>query len=146
MIHIESLRSNSFQLRAASFQENSMQKPERSYTDLIVWQKAVALSLDIYGITKHFPRDERFSLVDQMRRAAISIPSNIAEGRSRGSVRDFAHFLRIALGSAAELETQLIIARELKYSGEADYSRASFLLSEVRRMLHAIIKKLETSK
>jgi four helix bundle protein len=123
-----------------------MQKPERSYSDLIVWQKAVLLTLEAYRITKQFPREERFALVDQMRRAAVSIPSNIAEGRSRGTAKDFSHFLRTALGSAAELETQLIISHKLTYCTAADYEKVSSLLSEVRRMLHAIINKLGTSE
>ena len=123
-----------------------MQKPERSYSDLIVWQKAIALSLEIYRITRRFPKDERFALVDQMRRAAVSIPSNIAEGRSRGSAKDFSHFLRMALGSAAEVETQLIISKELTYCDVPDYEKISALFSKIRRMLHAIINKLETSK
>lgn len=122
-----------------------MPKPERSYTDLIVWQKAISLSVGVYKYTDSFPRQETYALTDQMRRAAVSIPSNIAEGRSRGTAKDFVHFLRIALGSAAELETQLIISKELGYGESAQRTHADALLTEIRKMLHVMIKKLETS-
>ncbi len=123
-----------------------MQKVERSYTDLIVWQKAIDVSLGVYKLTKGFPREEVYALTDQMRRAAVSIPSNIAEGRSRGTAKDFVHFLRIALGSASELETQLIIGGKLSYGDSSEYEKINALLSEVRRMLHAMIRKLDTSR
>ena len=123
-----------------------MQKPERSYADLIVWQKAISLSVHLYKYTDKFPRQEAYALTDQMRRAAVSIPSNIAEGRGRGTAKDFAHFLRIALGSAAELETQLVISKELGYGESQQYSHADALLTEIRKMLHVMIRKLETSR
>jgi len=80
-----------------------------NYRDLIVWQKAMDLTVEIYRIAKKLPKEELFSLSDQMRRAAVSIPSNIAEGNGRQTKGEFQHFLRIAKGSAAELETQLLI-------------------------------------
>jgi four helix bundle protein len=90
-------------------------KKSRSYKDLEVWQVAVELVKSIYEITEKFPWVERFELTQQIRRAAVSIPSNIAEGQFRNSSREFKPFLSIALGSAAELETQLIIANDINY-------------------------------
>lgn len=82
-----------------------------SYKDLLVWQKALELSVEIYNLTENFPKEEIYGLTSQIRRAAVSIPSNIAEGRYRGSKKDFSQFLRIAYASGAELETQLEIAK-----------------------------------
>src|SRR3989344_7165767 len=87
-----------------------------SYKDLIVWQKSIKLTEQIYNITNKFPEREKFCLSNQMRRAAVSIPSNIAEGKARVSRKDFVQYLRIANGSACELETQLIIAKDI-YTG-----------------------------
>ena len=91
----------------------------KNHMDLIVWQKAMDLVLHIYSIVKTFPKEETYGLSDQMRRAAVSIPSNIAEGYYRGSHKEFVYFLRIALGSGAELETQLILCERLEI-GNAD--------------------------
>lgn len=117
----------------------------RSYRDLIVWQKALDLVVEMYKVTDTFPEREKYALSSQMRRAAISIPSNIAEGRSRSTSKDFVHFLHMALGSSTELETQIIIAKRLNYVTDADFQGATQLLSEVCRMLHGIIRKLEAS-
>ena len=87
----------------------------KSYRDLEVWQKAMALAKAIYQTTSSFPSDERFGLVNQMRRASVSIPSNIAEGHARASTADFQRFISIAMGSVAELETQVILSTELGY-------------------------------
>ena len=107
-----------------------------SYQDLIVWQKAMDLVVGLYTVTKDFPAEERFGLVSQMRRAAVSIPSNIAEGYRRRSLADNQRFLRIAYGSASELETQMLIAKRLEY-GKADaLSSVYMLLTEVLRMLN----------
>lgn len=114
----------------------------KSHKDLIVWKKSVALSLSIYRLTEKFPQRELYGLASQMRRAAVSIPSNIAEGKSRRTRADFAHFLHMALGSASELETQLLIARELEFYSELQYKEINSLLSEVSKMLRAIIEKL----
>ena len=86
-----------------------------SYKDLVVWQKAIDLSIDIYSLTKDFPKEEMYGLVSQIRRSAVSIPSNIAEGQARKYHQQFSHFLSIAQGSLAELETQIIIAMKLGY-------------------------------
>lgn len=111
-----------------------------SFKQLQVWQRSVELVEEIYEVTKNFPREELYGLTDQMRRAAVAIPSNIAEGKKRGTRKDFTQFLRIADGSAAELETQMIIAQKLY--PKADFSRAQALLPEVQKMLIVMIKKL----
>ena len=109
---------------------------------MIVWQKGVELVLSIYKLTKDFPKAEVYGITSQIRRAAISIPSNIAEGRSRGTRKDFAQFLRIAFGSGAELETQLLIARRLSFGPEISYNKVDDQLNEVMRMLNTMIHKL----
>jgi len=109
-----------------------------SYKDLIVWQKAMDLSFEIYRLTESFPPDERFGLTSQMRRAAVSIPSNIAEGKMRGYDGEFARFLSIAYGSGAELETQVLIAKRLLKTNQLDYAPTDGLLDEVMRMLNTL--------
>src|SRR3989338_8957602 len=93
----------------------------KSHKDLIVWQKAVSLSLLVYRLTKDFPQREVYALSSRMRRAAVSIASNIAEGRSRRTRKDFQHFLHMAYGSVAELETQLLIAKQLSFCNESQF-------------------------
>ncbi len=115
----------------------------KSYKDLIVWQKGVTLSVLVYELTEKFPNDERYALTSQMRRAVVSIPSNIAEGRCRSTKKDFCNFLHIALGSAAELETQIEIARRISKTAGLSYKVVESLLTEVMKMLHALISKLE---
>lgn len=95
----------------------------------------------IYKLTEEFSREELYNLVSQMRRLAVSIPSNIAEGRLRGTRKDFQQFLRIAYGSGAELETQIIIAKKLKNTSELDYSKVESLLNEIMKMLDVMISK-----
>lgn len=112
-----------------------------SHKDLIVWQKSYNLSLYIYSITKKFPKEEVFGLTSQMRRAGVSIPSNIAEGNIRFGKKDNAQFLRIAYGSASELETQLAISRDLKYISEKEYTEATESLSEIMKILYTLIIK-----
>ncbi len=114
----------------------------QTHENLNVWNKAVALSLLIYKITEAFPARETYGLSSQMRRAAVSIPSNIAEGRRRGTDADFSHFLRIAPGSLAELETQLIISKKLSYCDTKNYEATHAQMIEVGKMLHGMIKKL----
>src|SRR3989344_2169686 len=91
------------------------------YNNLIVWQKSVKFSLKLYRITAKFPNSEKFGLISQIRRAGVSLPSNIAEGSKRSTKKDFRSFLVIASGSGAELETQLYIAKELNYIEKKDY-------------------------
>lgn len=117
--------------------------PINSHRELIVWQKSLDLVSLIYSLSKKFPKEELFGLTSQIRRATVSIPSNIAEGRSRNSRKDFAHFLHIALGSAAETETQLEIAKRLKYVEEVDYNEAMSLLNQVGKMLVVMVEKLK---
>lgn len=112
-----------------------------SFKDLVVWQRSVELAQSIYQAADLLPQREAFGLRSQMCRAAISIPSNIAEGRRRGTRKDFLHFLRIADGSAAELETQIIIAE--KVYPRSDFERARKLLVETQKMLGGMIKRLE---
>jgi four helix bundle protein len=114
-----------------------------SYKDLIVWQKSLDLVLEIYRLTENFPTDEKYGLTSQMKRSAVSIPSNIAEGRRRGSRKDFRQFLIIAYGSGAELETQLEIAKRLPFGKNLDYILIDQLLSEVMRMLNKMLSSLK---
>ncbi|MDR0799299.1 MAG: four helix bundle protein [Dysgonamonadaceae bacterium] len=111
-----------------------------THKDLIVWKKSMHLVKLIYQQTKNFPKDEIYGLVSQMRRAAVSIPSNIAEGHGRCSYKELVRFLFIALGSSSELETQLIIAYELEFIQEANYMEVMNLNDEVRKMLVSLIK------
>lgn len=120
-----------------------MQKKQiQNYKDLIVWQKSVDLSVLIYEITEKFPKEEMYGLSSQMRRASISIASNIAEGKQRGTKKDFLHFLRISKGSASELETQIVISKKLNFSKNINYSKIEDTLEEVMKMLRGIIYKL----
>lgn len=113
-----------------------------SYKDLIVWQKSVNLVTLVYRETKRFPRDEIFGFTSQMRRSALSIPSNIAEGRQRKTAKDFIQFLRISLGSCAELETQMIIARNLGYLDESNVTKINSEIIEIMKIINSIIRKL----
>jgi len=112
----------------------------QSYKELTVWQRAIELVKEVYKITVQLPKDETYGLSIQMRRAAISIPSNIAEGYLRKNLKEYLQFLRIAYGSAAELETQLIIAKDLYQ--KIDYQKGELLLEEVQKMLNTLIRKL----
>jgi four helix bundle protein len=113
------------------------------YQDLLVWQKGISLVKRIYEITKLFPGDEKFGLVSQMRRAAVSIPSNIAEGQARNTRGEFIQFISHAEGSNAELNTQLIIAIELGYCTKAESQDVFELTSDLRKMLNALRRKLQ---
>ena len=118
----------------------------RSYKELIVWQKAIELVKEIFILTAKFPKSEAYGIVSQMRRAVVSIPSNIAEGFGRRSLAESSQFHSIAYGSALELETQLIIAKELKLA-KGDYFEASEnLLLEVCKMLNVMTGKLRRFK
>jgi four helix bundle protein len=114
----------------------------RSYKDLIVWQRAVDFSVKVYRVTKKFPREELYGLTSQIRRSAVSIPSNIAEGQVRSSDAAFANHLEIALGSAAELETQLTIALKVTYLQPLEYENTVSELTEIVRMLYGLLSKL----
>ena len=116
----------------------------RSFHDLIVWQRSVDFVLRIYELTKSFPSEERFGLTSQIRRAAVSIPSNIAEGQARNTKAAFANYVDIALGSAAELETQLTIAVKIKYISKNDYDGSISELTEINRMLYGLLRRLRS--
>lgn len=113
------------------------------YKDLIVWQKAMDLVVEVYNITKLLPKFETYGLSDQMRRAAVSIPSNVAEGQGRQSTRDYVHFLTIARGSCAEIDTKLLICVRLGYIKDLDIKSVLSLSDEVGKMLSAMINKLK---
>lgn len=117
----------------------------KTYKELIVWQKSYKLTLLIYSLTKKFPKEELYSIVSQIRRAVVSIPSNIAEGYCRSGRREYVQFLQIAFASGAELETQLLISRDLKYISNKDFNEANSLLEEVMKMLNSLISKIRTS-
>ncbi len=113
----------------------------KDFKDLIVWQKAMELAVEVYRLTKQLPKEETYVLSDQMRRAVISISSNIAEGQQRITNKEFANFLSIARGSNAELETQLLICVKLCYLKDSDIEKALGYCTEVGRMLHTLIQK-----
>lgn len=118
-----------------------MEAKIHSHKDLDVWKKSIILVKDIYKTTSRFPKEEQFGITQQMRRSAISIPSNIAEGAGRGSKKEFVHFLAIAQGSLAELETQLIISNELEIiHGMGDFEAR---IMEIRMMLGGLTRKLQ---
>ena len=122
-----------------------MSEELRSYRDLIVWQKAVDLCVEAYRLSKKLPKEELYALSDQIRRAAVSVPSNIAEGHARHSRKDFAHFLMIAQGSIAELETQLYLAVRMAMLAESDVDSLMPLSGEVSKMLMSLRTKLSTN-
>jgi four helix bundle protein len=112
------------------------------YRDLIVWQKSIVLVKQVYQLTQNFPDDEKFGLVSQMRRAAVSIPSNIAEGQARRTTGDYVRFVSIAKGSLAELDTQLIVAIELSFCTRIQTKEVFLLMVEIRKMLNALRRSL----
>ena len=118
----------------------------QSYKDLIVHQKAYKLSLDIYRVTEGFPAKELYGLVSQMRRSAISIPCNIAEGYRRGHRKEYIQFLHIALGSCSELETLLSLSRDLGFLDEQTFNNLYQSQDEISRLLRGLITSLSRSK
>jgi four helix bundle protein len=116
--------------------------PIRSHKDLILWQKALTLAVDVHRATAAFPRHELFGLVAQLRRASVSVPSNVAEGSARNSTREFAQFLRIARGSLAETQTQLHLARSVSYLSEPAFQELDRKVDEIGRILNTILAGL----
>jgi four helix bundle protein len=114
----------------------------KSHHDLILWQKAVDLAVEAYRVTAQFPRAELYGLTSQLRRAAISVPSNIAEGVARRTTRDLIAFLHIARGSLAEVETQLLIAHRVNAVRPEACETLQGLIAETGKLLHALIKSL----
>ena len=119
-----------------------MEEKIKSFKDLRIWQKGIEIVSAIYILTKKFPKEELFSLTSQLRRSAISIPSNIAEGFKRYHNKEYKQFLYITLGSCAELETQIIIAKKLKYMNENEETELIEELDHIGRMTSNLIKKL----
>lgn len=112
------------------------------FHDLRVWQKAHQLTLGVYRATAAFPSHETFGLTSQVRRASVSIPANIAEGTGRGGDREFVRFLRIAMGSATELEYHLLLARDLNYLSDDVYNELDTSANEVKKMLRALLERI----
>lgn len=112
-----------------------------NYKELLIWQKSIQLVTDIYKLTKTFPKEELYGLASQMQRAVVSIPSNIAEGNDRNSRKEFSQFLRIARGSLAELETQIIISEKLEYTNERQITPILNNCYEIGRMINGLLTK-----
>ena len=117
-------------------------KPSRNYRDLVVWQDSIQLAKAIYKLTEKFPKHETYALADQIRRAVVSVPSNIAEGQARKAPGDFRRFLHIALGSLAEVDTQLVLAQEFGYLGNGEVDGLFEQIQVLRKKLYALINSL----
>src|SRR6266511_5452496 len=115
----------------------------KSYRDLEVWQLAIAFARQIYEVTGSFPGDERFGLINQMRRAAVSIPSNIAEGQARSSTAEFQRFIAIAMGSVAELETQVLLSQDLGFLNQDQQQQLMPKLDQIGKMLRGLYRSLD---
>jgi four helix bundle protein len=126
--------------------ESTSPQPIRDYKDLHVWQKGMELAKQVYLLTNRFPSEEKFGLISQMRRAAVSVSSNIAEGQARNTTGEFVQFLSHAEGSAAELDTQLRLSIELGHCGVADLSEVFQLLTDIQKMLKRLRQSLIASK
>jgi four helix bundle protein len=118
----------------------------RTFRDLVVWQKAIDLVTKIYRVTQNFPKEEMFGLISQLRRAAVSVPSNIAEGQGRLTEKEFRQFLGNARGSLSEVDTQIIIAKNLGYLDESDFKDLSAMIAEVGRVLKGLISSVISEK
>ena len=116
----------------------------QTYRELITWQKSIELTIEVYKITKLFPVEEKFGLVSQMNRAVVSIPSNIAEGFARCNKKENAYFVNVSYGSAMELETQIVIAKKLKFLEESEFEKVDKLLEEVLKLLYNYRKYLKS--
>ncbi len=117
----------------------------RDFRQLRVWEDAHQLTLEVYRLTKQFPKEELFALTNQLRRAVASIPSNIAEGCGRGSNKDYANFLQIALGSAFEVDYQLLLAKDLVYLDKENYDATNKKIDAVKRQLASLLQKVRNS-
>ena len=115
----------------------------QSFKDLLVWQKAMALSVLCYELTRAFPKEELYGMTAQIRRASVSVPANIAEGHGREHTRSFVHFLRIAQGSLKELETHLMLAEQIQLARHDTLVQAYAMTDEIGRMLRALIRSLQ---
>lgn len=115
----------------------------KSYKELIVWQKSILLVKEIFILTDKFPKSELYGIISQMRRSAVAIPSNIAEGYGRKSLKEYSQFYSIAYGSGLELETQILIAKELGLAKKEDFDKVELLLEEVLKMLNSMTSKMK---
>ena len=115
----------------------------RDYKNYTVWQESIELTSEVYELTKKFPDDEKFGLISQIRRSAVSIPSNIAEGASRSSIKDFSRFLEVAQGSGFELDTQLLIAENLNLISEMEYDSVNKKLISIGKQIAGLKKSLK---
>ena len=116
-----------------------------SYKDLLVWEKAHNMVLEIYSLTRHFPKEERYGLVQQIQRSAVSVPTNIAEGFSRGSIKEYIHFLYICRASLSETDYHLHLSLDLKYLSLKSYDKIKQLIDEIGKMVNGLINSLKTS-
>ena len=116
------------------------------FRDLKVWQKAHELTIDVYRVTAQFPKQEMYGLVSQMRRCAVSVGSNIAEGKGRRGDVEFGRFIQIACGSLTELEYQLLLSKDLKYLPESDYHEMNARLAEINRMLVSLQQRVRPAR
>jgi four helix bundle protein len=114
----------------------------KTYRDLVVWQKSMALVVEIYRLTKSFPKEELYGLSSQIRRCVVSIPSNMAEGYGRSSTNEYIRFLRVAISSLYELQTQIEISFNLHYLTKSNFDKIYELSREIERMLSSLLKKL----
>ena len=133
--------SQSVGVRAISKNDVAQQ---RGFKDLIAWQKAMELVRVVYGATGDWPREEQYGLISQVRRAAVSIPSNLAEGHGRTGRREYAHHVSIAFGSLCELETQVLISEQLGYCSSETPEKLGALIVEVRRLIRGLLRSLQT--
>jgi four helix bundle protein len=114
----------------------------KSYKELIVWQKSMELTREVYTCTEKFPKSEMFGLINQMRRATVSIPSNIAEGFGRAHTKEYLHFLHTAHGSLNELETQIVLSKDMNFLTETEFIKLNGYIDEISRMLYILEKTL----
>ncbi|MCA6436591.1 MAG: four helix bundle protein [Bacteroidota bacterium] len=119
-----------------------MELKSSTYKDLIAWQKSIALVTDVYSLTKKFPIDERYGLVSQLNKAVISVPSNIAEGWGRELSKNYLQFLRIARGSLMEVETMVLISKNLNFISEKEFIETQNKIEEVGKILQGLIKSI----
>ncbi|MBI1648036.1 four helix bundle protein [Capnocytophaga sp. 051621] len=122
--------------------DNRSNQKIEDYKDLIVWQRSMELAEEVYRLVKKLSKEELFALSDQIRRAVISIPSNIAEGYERNSTKEYIHFLSIAKGSKAELETQLLLCTKIHYLNNSDIEKSISLIQEIGKMINSLQKHL----
>jgi four helix bundle protein len=114
----------------------------RDFRQLNVWEEAHNLALEVYRITKNFPKEELFALTNQLRRAVVSIPSNIAEGCGRGTNKEYAQFIQIAMGSAYEVDYQLLLSKDLGYLEKVEYEKLNDRIDKIKRQLASLLKKI----